>query len=56
MTPIEYLTIAISAAVIVARIVIFARNPSVTTPAELKVANAPNVLWMAEYTRTKAAV
>jgi hypothetical protein len=35
MTPIEYVTVAISAAAIVARIVIFVRSPSVTTPTEL---------------------
>jgi hypothetical protein len=54
MTPIEYLTVAISAAAIVARIVMFVRNPSVTTPSELWVAKEPTVLWMADYTKPKA--
>ncbi|WP_198116507.1 hypothetical protein [Massilia rhizosphaerae] len=45
MTPIEYVTIAIAAAVVVTRIVIFVRNPSITTPSELRVA---------EYTKPKA--
>jgi hypothetical protein len=55
MTPIEYLTVAISAAAIVARIVMFVRNPSVTAPAELWLADAPTELWMGEYARPKKA-
>jgi hypothetical protein len=39
MTPIEYLTVGISALAIVTRIVMFIRNPSVTTPTELWIAN-----------------
>jgi hypothetical protein len=35
MTPVEYVTVAISALAIVTRIVFFIRNPSVTTPADL---------------------
>ena len=46
MTPIEYVTVAISAVVIVTRIVMFVRNPSVTAPTEL---------WMGEYARPKKA-
>lgn len=34
MTPIEYVTVAISALAIVTRVVMFIRNPSVTVPAE----------------------
>jgi hypothetical protein len=44
MTPVEYVTVAISALAIVTRIVFFIRNPSVTTPAEL---------WIAEHPRLK---
>jgi hypothetical protein len=55
MTPIEYVTVAISAAAIVARIVIFVRNPSVTAPSELWLADAPTELWMGEYARPKKA-
>jgi hypothetical protein len=40
MTPIEYITVGISALAIVTRIVMFIRNPSVTTPTDL---------WTAEY-------
>jgi hypothetical protein len=40
MTPIEYVTVAISALAVVTRIAMFIRNPSVTTPAELWI--APN--------------
>jgi len=54
MTPFEYLTIAISVAAIVTRIVMFIRNPSVTAPSELWIAEAPTELWMGEYTRPKA--
>jgi hypothetical protein len=46
MTPIEYVTVAISAAAIVTRIVMFIRNPTVTTPTEP---------WMGEYAKPKAA-
>ena len=55
MTPIEYLTVAISAAAIVARIVMFVRNPSVTAPTELWLADAPTELWMGEHARPKTA-
>ena len=55
MTPIEYLTVAISAAAIVTRIVMFVRNPSVTAPSELWLADAPTELWMGEYARPKKA-
>jgi hypothetical protein len=44
MTPIEYGTVAISALAIVTRIVMFIRNPSVTTPSDL---------WIAEYPQLK---
>jgi hypothetical protein len=54
MTPIEYVTIAIAAAAVVTRIVMFVRNPSIATPSELWVAEEPTVLWMAEYTKPKA--
>jgi hypothetical protein len=40
MTPVEYITVGISALAIVTRIVMFIRNPSVTTPTDL---------WTAEY-------
>jgi hypothetical protein len=46
MTSVEYVTVAISALAIVARIVMFIRNPSVTTPAEL---------WFAEPAQLKEA-
>jgi hypothetical protein len=55
MTPIEYLTVAIAAAAVVTRIVIFVRNPSVTTPAELWLAAEPTELWMGKYAKPKAA-
>jgi len=55
MTPIEYLTVAISAAAIVARIVMFVRNPSLAAPSELWLAEAPTKLWMGEYARQKTA-
>jgi len=55
MTPIEYVTVAISAVAIVARIVMFVRNPSVTPPTELWLADAPTELWMGEYARPKTA-
>ncbi|MCS0590442.1 hypothetical protein ACFQ09_03190 [Massilia norwichensis] len=35
MTPVEYVTVAISALAIVTRIAFFIRNPTVTTPSEL---------------------
>jgi len=35
MTPAEYVTVSISAVAIVTRIVMFIRNPWITTPAEL---------------------
>lgn len=46
MTPVEYITVGISALAIVTRIVMFIRNPSVTTPTEL---------WIAEYPHLKDA-
>jgi hypothetical protein len=46
MTPVEYVTVAISALAIVTRIVFFIRNPSVTTPAEL---------WTADHSQLKEA-
>ncbi|NIA55494.1 hypothetical protein HAV22_17805 [Massilia sp. TW-1] len=55
MTPIEYLTVAIAAAAVITRIVIFVRNPTVTAPADLWLANAPTELWMGEYARPKNA-
>ncbi|WP_157201760.1 hypothetical protein [Massilia sp. Root335] len=55
MTPVEYLTVGISAAAIVTRIVMFVRNPTVTAPTELWLADAPTELWMAEYAQPKAA-
>jgi hypothetical protein len=55
MTPVEYLTVGISAAAIVTRIVMFVRNPSVTAPADLWLAEAPTELWMADYAQPKAA-
>jgi len=54
MTPFEYLTIAISAAAIVTRIVMFVRNPTVTAPSELWIAEAPTELWMGAQTQPKA--
>ena len=44
MTAIEYITVGISALAIVTRIVMFIRNPSLTSPSEL---------WMAEYPQLK---
>jgi len=44
MTPVEYVTVAISALAIVTRIVFFIRNPTVTTPAEL---------WIADHSQLK---
>jgi hypothetical protein len=55
MTPIEYLTVAIAAAAVITRIVIFVRNPTVTAPADLWLADAPTELWMGEYARPKHA-
>ncbi len=40
MTPVEFVTVGISALAIVTRIVMFIRNPSASTPSEL---------WTAEY-------
>ena len=54
MTPFEYLTIGISAAAIVTRIVMFIRNPSLVTPSELWIAEAPTELWMGAQTQPKA--
>ena len=54
MSPIEYVTVAISAAAIVTRIVMFVRTPSVTAPTEPWLADAPTELWMGEYTKPKA--
>ncbi len=55
MTPIEYLTVAIAAAAVVTRIVLFVRNPSMTAPSELWLAEEPTELWMGEYAKPKAA-
>lgn len=55
MTPIEYVTVAIAAAAVITRIVIFVRNPSITAPADLWLADAPTELWMGEYARPKNA-
>jgi hypothetical protein len=55
MTPIEYVTIAIAAAAVVTRIVMFVRNPSVTAPANLWLAEEPTELWMGEYAKPKAS-
>jgi len=55
MTPIEYVTVAIAAAAVITRIVIFVRNPTVTAPADLWLADAPTELWMGEYARPKKA-
>jgi hypothetical protein len=41
MTPVEYITVGISALAIVTRIVFFIRNPSVTTPTELWMPEQP---------------
>ena len=43
MTPIEYITVGISALAIVSRIVMFIRSPSVSTPAELWIADYPQL-------------
>jgi hypothetical protein len=43
MTPVEYVTVAISALAIVTRIVMFIRNPSVSTPSELWIAEHPQL-------------
>lgn len=43
MNPVEYLTVGISALAIVTRIVLFIRNPHVTTPAELWIADRPQL-------------
>jgi hypothetical protein len=43
MTSVEYITVAISALAIVTRIVMFIRNPSVTTPAELWIVDHPQL-------------
>jgi hypothetical protein len=42
MTPVEYVTVSISALAIVTRIVMFIRNPSVTMPTELWTADGRN--------------
>ncbi|MGJ7914985.1 hypothetical protein ACI48D_05830 [Massilia sp. LXY-6] len=42
MTPVEYVTVAISALAIVTRIAFFILNPSVTTPIELWIGDHPN--------------
>lgn len=44
MTPIEYITVGISALAVVSRIVMLIRNPSLSTPTEL---------WIAEYPQLK---
>jgi hypothetical protein len=43
MTAVEYLTVGISALAIVTRIVLFIRNPSVTTPAEMWLLERPHM-------------
>jgi hypothetical protein len=43
MTPVEYVTVGISALAIVTRIVMFIRNPSVITPAALWFVEQPQV-------------
>jgi hypothetical protein len=43
MTPIEYVTVGVSALGIVARIVMFIRFPSVTTPNELWISEHPQL-------------
>jgi hypothetical protein len=43
MTSIEYITVGISALAIVSRIVMFIRNPSVSTPSELWIADYPQL-------------
>ena len=43
MTPVEYVTVSVSALAIVARIVMFIRNPSVTTPNELWISEHPQL-------------
>lgn len=44
MTVVEYVTVSVSALAIVARIVMFIRNPSV---------NTPNELWISEHPQLK---
>jgi hypothetical protein len=41
MTPIEYITVGISALAIVTRVVMFIRNPTVSTPSELWISEQP---------------
>jgi hypothetical protein len=41
MTPVEYITVGIAALAIVTRIVMFIRNPSVSMPTELSIAEYP---------------
>jgi len=55
MTPFEYLTVALAAAAVVTRIVMFVRNPSLTAPSELWGAQEPTELGMGEYAKPKAA-
>lgn len=43
MTPTEYVTVSIAALAVVARIVMFIRNPSVTTPNELWISEHPQL-------------
>jgi hypothetical protein len=43
MTAVEYVTVAISALAIVTRIVMFVRNPSVSTPTEQWTADYPQL-------------
>jgi hypothetical protein len=43
MTSIEYITVGISALAIVSRIVMFIRNPSVSTPSELWITDYPQL-------------
>jgi len=43
MTVVEYVTVSVSALAIVARIVMFIRNPSVSTPNELWISEHPQL-------------
>lgn len=49
MTPVEYVTVSISALAIVARLALFIRFPTVTTPNELWISEHPQLKelgWM----------
>jgi hypothetical protein len=43
MTAVEYVTVSVSALAIIARIVMFIRNPSVSTPNELWISEHPQL-------------